>query len=199
MLNIEILNDLNNWNYTIKLKLKLPAGGGMSLILSLNHSLNWFVRTSDSFRNEAKVTVFMNGSWITDSLDSFKHAVHSWMKHTAVFAFRDAQRLSCYLFGTIFLDDMAQNQAVVLYSDNVSHLILTSCYWTVVLNQCHICKLFKICLSVYHDLWSHRNRSIRERASEFSFTLNKQDSKARANDTLRHLSSRYKHGTCVNE
>ncbi len=32
------------------------------------------------------------------------------------------------LFLTIFLDDMAQNQAaVVLYSDNVSHLILTSC------------------------------------------------------------------------
>ncbi len=30
------------------------------------------------------------------------------------------------LFGTIFLDEMAQNQAVVFYSDNVSHLILTS-------------------------------------------------------------------------
>ncbi len=26
------------------------------------------------------------------------------------------------LFGTIFLEEMAQNQAVVLYSDNVSHL-----------------------------------------------------------------------------
>ncbi len=25
------------------------------------------------------------------------------------------------LFGTIFLDEMAQNQAVVLYSDNVNH------------------------------------------------------------------------------
>ncbi len=31
------------------------------------------------------------------------------------------------LFETIFLDEMAQNQAVVLYSDNISHLILTSC------------------------------------------------------------------------
>ncbi len=34
MLNIEILNDLNNWNYTLKIKLKPPAGGGKSLILS---------------------------------------------------------------------------------------------------------------------------------------------------------------------
>ncbi len=31
------------------------------------------------------------------------------------------------LFGTIFLDEIELSQAVVLYSDNVSHLILTSC------------------------------------------------------------------------
>ncbi len=31
------------------------------------------------------------------------------------------------LFGTIFLDEMAQNQTVVLYSDNVSHLIFYLC------------------------------------------------------------------------
>ncbi len=57
------------------------------------------------------------------------------------------------LFGTIFLDEMAQNQAVVLYSDNVSHLILTSC----LLNCC-----------IYRDLWAHRKWSIRERASSLS-------------------------------
>ncbi len=39
MLTIEIYN-LNNQNYTLKIKLKLPAGGGMSLIWSLNHSFN---------------------------------------------------------------------------------------------------------------------------------------------------------------
>ncbi len=107
------------------------------------------------------------------------------------------------LFGTIFLDEMAQNQAVVLYSDNVSHLILTSC----LLNCCitsisHLQTpliIFKSCHSVYCDLWAHRKWSIREDASEFSCTLNEQDSKARANDTLRHLSSRYKHRTCGNE
>ncbi len=32
--------------------------------------------------------------------------------------------------------------------------------------------------------------------SEFFFTLNEQYSKARANDTLRHLTSLYKHRTC---
>ncbi len=51
--------------------------------------------------------------------------------------------LAVTLFGTIFLDEMDQNKAaVVLYSDNVSHLILKLLvYWTVVLNQYHICKL----------------------------------------------------------
>ncbi len=37
ILNIEILNYLNNRKYTLKVKLKLPVGGGKSLILSLNH------------------------------------------------------------------------------------------------------------------------------------------------------------------
>ncbi len=90
-----------------------------------------------------------------------------------MFAFRDAQRSAVSLFGTIFLDDMAQNQAVVLYSDTVSHLILTSC----LLNCCiksisHLQTpliIFKSCHSqFYRDLWEHRKWS-RERASEFSF------------------------------
>ncbi len=79
MLNIEIENDLNNWNYTLKTKLKLP---GMSLF---DH---WIIRSIDSFErlihSEMKqVTVFMNGeSWITDSLDSFKRS--SFMNETTL-------------------------------------------------------------------------------------------------------------------
>ncbi len=45
--------------------------------------------------------------------------------------------------------------------------------------------IFKSGHSVYRDLWAHRKWSIREHASEFSFTLNEQDSKVCANDTLR--------------
>ncbi len=42
VLNIKILNTdiLNDLNYTLKIKLHPPAGGGKSLILSLNHSFN---------------------------------------------------------------------------------------------------------------------------------------------------------------
>ncbi len=50
MLNIEIFNDLNNWNDTLKTTLRLPLGGGKLLIVSLNHSFNWFVRTANSFK-----------------------------------------------------------------------------------------------------------------------------------------------------
>ncbi len=34
---MEKFNDLNNWNDTLKFKLRLPLGGGKLLILSLNH------------------------------------------------------------------------------------------------------------------------------------------------------------------
>ncbi len=37
-MNIEIFNDLSDWNYTLKMKLRLPLGG--------------FVRTADSFGNK---------------------------------------------------------------------------------------------------------------------------------------------------
>ncbi len=58
-------------------------------------------------------------------------------------------------------------QTFVLYSNNASHLILTSC----LLNCCiksisHLQTpliIFKSCNSVYRDLWAHRKRSIRER------------------------------------
>ncbi len=55
---MEILYDLNNWNYTLKIKLR-PLGGGKLLILSLNHLINWFVRTADSFGNKASPCVPM--------------------------------------------------------------------------------------------------------------------------------------------
>ncbi len=61
--------------------------------------------------------VFMNGeSWIKDSLDSFKHA--SFMNEPLLCLLLEKRCGSAVaLFGTIFLDEMAQNQAVVLYSD----------------------------------------------------------------------------------
>ncbi len=56
--NIEILNDLNDSIYTLKMKLKPPVGGSKSLSLSLNHSFNRFVQTADSFRNEASDSLY---------------------------------------------------------------------------------------------------------------------------------------------
>ncbi len=107
------------------------------------------------------------------------------------------------LFGAIFLDEIAQNQTVVLYSDNISNLLLTSCLLNSCIKSVSLLQtpliIVKSCHSVYRDLWALRKWSIRERGSEFSLTLYEQDSKARANDTLCHLSSRYKHGTCGNE
>ncbi len=53
ILNIELLfdwNDLNNWNDTVNIKLKLPAG-------------------------ERKVTDFIN--WIINLIDSFEQLIHS--------------------------------------------------------------------------------------------------------------------------
>ncbi len=35
ILNTEIFNDLNNWNYTLKMKLQLPLGGGKLGLLIL--------------------------------------------------------------------------------------------------------------------------------------------------------------------
>ncbi len=62
---MEILNDLNSWNYMLKMKLKPPVGGGKSLILSLNHSFDWFVWTADSFRNEASDSLY---EWVIEPL-----------------------------------------------------------------------------------------------------------------------------------
>ncbi len=58
MLNIEILNDLNNWNYT--LKMKLPAGGGMSLIF-ITESFIQLIRSNGWFIQEWSKWLFMNG------------------------------------------------------------------------------------------------------------------------------------------
>ncbi len=68
MLNIDLLfdlNDLNNWKDTLNIKIKLPVGGGKSLILSLNQLVNWLVWTSDSFRNEASDCLC---EWVIESL-----------------------------------------------------------------------------------------------------------------------------------
>ncbi len=65
ILNIEIFNDLNNWNDTLKSQLKLSLGGSKLLILSLNHSLNWFIRKADSFRNKARDCLY---EWVIESL-----------------------------------------------------------------------------------------------------------------------------------
>ncbi len=94
MLNIDLLfdlNDLNNWKDTLNIKIKLPAGGGKSLILSLNHLFNWLVWTADSFRNEASDWM---GNWIIDSLDSFINA-GSFINETSLCLNWDAQQLSC--------------------------------------------------------------------------------------------------------
>ncbi len=57
ILNIEIFNDLNNWNDTLKMKLKLQLGGG-------NY---WFYH------------------WIIHSIDSFERLIHSGTEHMTVF------------------------------------------------------------------------------------------------------------------
>ncbi len=56
--------------------------------------------------------------------------IHEW--NTAVFALEMRSGSAVTLFGTIFLDEMAQNQTIVLYSDHVSHLIFNFC----LLNSC---------------------------------------------------------------
>ncbi len=76
MLNIELLfvwNYLNNWNDTLKIKIKLPAGGGKSLILfiQLIRLNGWIIQEGSKWQ---PLTM---GDWITDSLDSFKNAVRS--------------------------------------------------------------------------------------------------------------------------
>ncbi len=73
------------------------------------------------------------------------------------------------LFGTIFLDGMAQNQAVVLYSDNESHLILTSCLLNCCIKLISHLQTQMLSLSVYRDLWAHRKRSESARVSSLSF------------------------------
>ncbi len=64
MLNIKIFNDLNNWNYTLKTKQRLPLGGGKLLILSLNHLFNWFVRMADSFGNKVSQCAYYTPSYL---------------------------------------------------------------------------------------------------------------------------------------
>ncbi len=69
---MEIFNDLNNWNDTLKMKLKLPLGGSKLLILSMNHSFNWFVRTAVLFKNKASPCVPMG---ILSTLSALTQAV----------------------------------------------------------------------------------------------------------------------------
>ncbi len=100
-------------------------------------------------------------------------------------AFRDVQRLSCFFIWSYFpWWNATKSGSSVIFSQR-SHLILAAC----LLSCCNksishlqtpllICKS---CHSVYRDLWVHRISSTREHTSEFSFTLNKQDSKACAN------------------
>ncbi len=140
------------------MKLRLPLGGGKILILSLNHSFNWFVRTlihsrtkkvpasqcvhyppylpqivlkitnitfrMDSMHIETQaVTLWMN-NWI-DSLDSFKlRFIHK--RNNAVWMEMCSGSVVS-LFETILVDEIEQNHAILLYSDNVNHWILTFC------------------------------------------------------------------------
>ncbi len=84
------------------MKLKPPVGGSKSLSLSLNHSFTRFVQMTDSFRNEESDSLY-------DSLDLFKNT-DSFINKTVLCLLEDEQRLSCDLFGIIFIDETEHKQ-----------------------------------------------------------------------------------------
>ncbi len=113
----------------LKMKLIPPAGGGMSLIfitesfIQLIRSNVWFIQEWSKWQ-----ALWMgNHESLTHSIHLNKQFIHEW--NTTVFAFRDALRLSCYFIWNYFpwWNGTNSGSSLVLYSDNASHLILTSC------------------------------------------------------------------------
>ncbi len=131
----------------LKMKLKPPVGGGKSLILSRNHLFNWFVRTADSFLNEASDClcrwVIMN-HWLTR------------FTNTTVFAFRDEQWLSFYFIWNYF--------RWWYRVKSCSTCLLNCCIKSISHLQTPLI-IIKSCYSPYRDLWAHRKW---ERVSELS-------------------------------
>ncbi len=88
------------------MKLKPPAGGGKSLIFFTESFINWFVRTADSFRNDASDCLYewvIMNHWLSRFVQR-RTFIHEW--NTAVFALEMRSATAVTLFGTIFVDDI---------------------------------------------------------------------------------------------